>query len=124
MSARKDVSPTLNIGMLSAKDGSLLKVKVVGEGVREAYTLGKRVDSRLNRVMVKRYGDSASLLFDHKRHTVEFPDSPARSVKKRSGWYELRAGDIAVVSMKRKKDRPATNGAGQVYVVFAAGSKE
>lgn len=119
----KDGSPTLNIGMIAAKDGLVSRVKVVRNEVPDGFILGKRTDSSLHRVRVMQHGNSASLLFDHKHHVVEFPNDSSRPVKKRSGWYLLREGDVAVVSMKRKKDKPATNGAGQVYVIFDATTK-
>lgn len=113
--------------MLSARDGNTLRVKIVEKGRYTSYVLGKRSDSSNSRVMVRQDGeDTGRLLFNPRKHTVEFPNFPHRRVKKRCGYYHLQPGDVAVVSIKEKKrnqQRPATNGAGKIYVVFDATSR-
>lgn len=119
----KDTTPTLNIGMLSARDGEFTRVKVVKNGDHDMYRLGAPTGSRINRVLVYQQDQHGYIFFDHRQYKVDFTNRSNFSPKKRSGFYEIHPGDVAVVSMKDKKRRPTTNGAGQVYVIFDATTK-
>lgn len=118
---KKDLSHTMNIGMLSAKDGSVLRVKVARPDWYESYRLGEPKGSRINRVLVYHKNNRGFIYFDHRKYAVEFSgESAAQSRKRAQGFHEMLPGDTAVVSMKDKKRRPTTNGAGQIYVIFDA----
>lgn len=119
----KDTSPTLNIGMLSAKDESMLRVKVVPDGLTDSYRLGHQTGPRTNRVRAYHEGKHGFIYFDPKKYTICFLNDSERKVKKRSGFYTIAPGDMAVISIKDKRARPTTNSAGAVYVIFDATTK-